>query len=111
MTCASCVSRVEAALARVPGVEAVAVNLATGRAEIRARGEVDRAALVAAVAQAGFDVPAATVELAVEGMTCASCVGRVEAALKAVPCVANRPKWCWYPAACAPCPPPSRCRA
>ena len=30
-------------------------------------------------------MPAGTVELAVEGMTCASCVGRVEKALKAVP--------------------------
>ena len=29
--------------------------------------------------------PAATVVLDVEGMTCASCVGRVERALKAVP--------------------------
>ena len=40
-----------------------------------------------AVLAAGFDerVPATTVELAVEGMTCASCVGRVERALQAVP--------------------------
>lgn len=32
MSCASCVARVERALARVPGVAAVAVNLATERA-------------------------------------------------------------------------------
>ncbi len=89
MTCASCVGRVEAALARVEGVDAVSVNLATERADIRASGPVDRMALVQAVEKAGYDVPAAGVELAIEGMTCASCVARVEKALKAVPGVAE----------------------
>ena len=85
MTCASCVGRVEAALAKVEGVAAVSVNLATERADIRASGPVDRAALIAAVERVGYDVPSTTIELAVEGMTCASCVGRVERALLAVP--------------------------
>lgn len=89
MSCASCVGRVEAALAKVEGVGSVAVNLATERADIRADGPVDRIALVRAVEQAGYEVPAGTVELAVEGMTCASCVGRVERALKAIPGVAE----------------------
>ncbi|WP_187788202.1 MULTISPECIES: heavy metal translocating P-type ATPase [unclassified Salmonella] len=85
MTCASCVARVEAALAKVPGVDSVSVNLATERANIRLSTPVDRMALIQAVEKVGYDVPAGTVELAVEGMTCASCVGRVEKALKAVP--------------------------
>lgn len=85
MTCASCVGRVEAALAKVPGVDSVSVNLATERADIRLASPVDRIALIQAVEKVGYDVPAGTVELAVEGMTCASCVGRVEKALKAVP--------------------------
>ena len=85
MTCASCVGRVEKALARVEGVGSVSVNLATERADIRPAGPVDRAALVQAVEKAGYVVPASAVELAVDGMTCASCVGRVEKALKAVP--------------------------
>ncbi|MHB0765085.1 heavy metal translocating P-type ATPase [Stutzerimonas sp. NM35] len=89
MTCASCVGRVEAALARIEGVDSVSVNLATERADIRLAGSVDRMALVRAVEKVGYDVPANTVELAVEGMTCASCVGRVERALKAVPGVAE----------------------
>ncbi|MFS2044778.1 copper ion binding protein, partial [Stenotrophomonas geniculata] len=80
MTCASCVGRVEAALSKVEGVGSVSVNLATERADIRPSGPVDRAALIQAVERVGYDVPAATVELAVEGMTCASCVGRVERA-------------------------------
>ncbi len=87
MTCASCVGRVEAALRKVQGVGSVAVNLATERAEVRPSGDgaVDRAALVQAIEKAGYDVPAQTIELSVEGMTCASCVGRVERALQAVP--------------------------
>nr|WP_315595503.1 heavy metal translocating P-type ATPase [uncultured Cupriavidus sp.] len=89
MTCASCVGRVEAALARVDGVGNVSVNLATERADIRPSGPVDRMALVQAVEKVGYDVPAGTIELAVEGMTCASCVSRVERALKGVPGVSE----------------------
>src|SRR3546814_383507 len=89
MTCASCVGRVEAALAKVEGVGSVSVNLATERADIRPAGPVDRAALIQAVERAGYDVSASTTELAIEGMTCASCVGRVERALKNVPGVSE----------------------
>lgn len=89
MTCASCVGRVEAALAKVQGVSSVIVNLATERADIRAAGAVDLAALIWAVEKAGYAVSPSTTELAIEGMTCASCVGRVERALKAVPGVSE----------------------
>ena len=85
MTCASCVGRVEAALAKVPGVASVAVNLATERATLRTAGTVDHQALVQAVENAGYDVLPVTQVFAVDGMTCASCVGRVERALRAVP--------------------------
>ncbi|SCX10449.1 Au+-exporting ATPase [Nitrosomonas eutropha] len=85
MTCASCVGRVEAALAKVEGVSDVSVNLATERADIHLANSVDRMALIQAVEKVGFDVPATIIELVVEGMTCASCVGRIERALKAVP--------------------------
>ena len=87
MTCASCVGRVEAALAKVEGVDTVSVNLATERADIRLAGPVDRMALIQAVEEVGYEVPAGVTELAIEGMTCASCVGRVEKALKAIPSV------------------------
>jgi len=89
MTCASCVGRVEAALAKVAGVGQVSVNLATERADIGLAGPVDRMALIEAVEKVGYEVPASTIELAVEGMTCASCVGRVERALKTVPGVSD----------------------
>ncbi|MGE4323774.1 MAG: heavy metal translocating P-type ATPase [Sphingobium sp.] len=85
MSCASCAGRVEQALSKVEGVQAVSVNLATEQAMVRANAAVDRDALVRAVEAAGYGVPSARIELAVEGMTCASCVGRVERALSAVP--------------------------
>ncbi|MGI3778139.1 MAG: heavy metal translocating P-type ATPase [Janthinobacterium lividum] len=86
MTCASCVGRVERALSRLPGVRSVAVNLATERARIAvAEGGPDPAALAAAIRAAGYDVGTDTIDLAVSGMSCASCVGRVERALRRVP--------------------------
>ncbi|TGD98238.1 heavy metal translocating P-type ATPase [Methylobacterium nonmethylotrophicum] len=85
MTCASCTGRVERVLKRVPGVQAVAVNLATGRATLDLTPDNDPVALAEAVEGAGYTVPEAVSELAVEGMTCASCTGRVERALRAVP--------------------------
>ncbi|HWV20359.1 MAG TPA: heavy metal translocating P-type ATPase [Devosia sp.] len=51
MTCASCVSRVEKALLKVPGVETASVNLATERATITG-GETE--ALIKAVEKAGY---------------------------------------------------------
>ena len=85
MTCASCVGRVERVLAAVPGVARASVNLASGRATVQGAG-VDRQALVRAVEKAGYEVAApAPLELGIDGMTCASCVGRVERVLAKVP--------------------------
>ncbi|MGH2340610.1 heavy metal translocating P-type ATPase [Segnochrobactraceae bacterium EtOH-i3] len=85
MTCASCVGRVEKALAKVPGVAAASVNLATEKATVTLARDLPAADLVGAVEEAGYDVSRETVDLVVEGMTCASCVGRVEQALLKVP--------------------------
>ncbi|NWO01426.1 MAG: copper-translocating P-type ATPase [Idiomarinaceae bacterium] len=84
MTCASCVGRIEAELKKVEGVDEVVANLATERADIRSAEPVDRASLITAVERAGYSVPNQTTELDIEGMTCASCAGRVERALKDV---------------------------
>ncbi|RQR61922.1 Cu(2+)-exporting ATPase [Burkholderia sp. Bp9125] len=103
MTCASCAGRVEKALAKVPGVTHASVNLATERATVDAEAGVTTARLVDAVKQAGYGAtpvaepdadiapPAASVhaELDIDGMTCASCVGRVEKALASVPGVTH----------------------
>ncbi|WP_390893364.1 heavy metal translocating P-type ATPase [Bosea rubneri] len=82
MTCASCVGRVEKAIAAVPGVTRAQVNLATGRAQV-AGG--DATAIAAAIRAAGYEPAETEVNLSITGMTCASCVGRVEKALRGVP--------------------------
>ncbi|WP_080421592.1 heavy metal translocating P-type ATPase [Burkholderia ubonensis] len=103
MTCASCVARVEKALAGVPGVTRASVNLATERATVDAAAVVTTAQLVDAVRQAGYqatpvaepepaiapDAALGAIELDIGGMTCASCAGRVEKALSNVPGVAR----------------------
>ncbi|KVW40366.1 copper-transporting ATPase [Burkholderia ubonensis] len=103
MTCASCVARVEKALANVPGVTRASVNLATERATVDAAAGVTTAQLVDAVRQAGYqatpvaepepaiapDAALGAIELDIGGMTCASCAGRVEKALSNVPGVAR----------------------
>jgi Cu+-exporting ATPase len=81
MTCASCVGRVEKALRAIPAVHDVSVNLATERATIQAEAGVHADQLIAAVHKAGYDVKQQEVTLDIAGMTCASCVGRVEKAL------------------------------
>ena len=84
MTCASCAGRVERALLKVPGVAAANVNLANEQVRIEG-DDLGVATLIEAVEKAGYGVPLQSIELNIEGMTCASCVGRVERALLKVP--------------------------
>ena len=82
MTCASCVARVERSLAAVPGVAEADVNLATETANVRADKSVGLQALRATIEKAGYSVGERSMQLQIEGMTCASCVSRFERALK-----------------------------
>ncbi|MBE3065871.1 MAG: copper ion binding protein, partial [Chloroflexi bacterium] len=82
MTCASCVERNEKALRLLPGVLSADVNFATEKATVvYDPGVVGVGALVSAVQQVGYQVIVEKVTLAVQGMTCASCVERVERTL------------------------------
>jgi Cu+-exporting ATPase len=85
MSCASCVARVEQALAKVPGVESASLNLATERATVRVQPGTSLASLYQSVEKAGYEIPTEQIALSISGMTCASCVGRVEKALQKVP--------------------------
>jgi heavy metal translocating P-type ATPase len=90
MTCASCVGRVEKAIRSVEGVAAANVNLATERAYVEfAPSEANPAAVADAIRAAGYEPFENTIELKIDGMTCASCVNRVEKALGRVPGVEN----------------------
>ncbi|GAB4238343.1 MAG: heavy metal translocating P-type ATPase [Deltaproteobacteria bacterium] len=86
MTCASCVGRVERALRKIDGVTGASVNLAAGSATVTADpGKVDPWRLASAIRDAGYEVPVERISFPVAGMTCASCVARVERALRKVP--------------------------
>lgn len=85
MSCASCVARVERAINAVPGVRSVSVNLATERAEVHFDETAEAGAIIKAIEDTGYQVAEERLEFGVEGMSCASCVARVEKALKAVP--------------------------
>jgi len=85
MTCTSCVGRVERAISAIPGVKTASVNLATERADVTFIGAADPQAVVEAIERAGYAVQEETTELAIQDMTCASCVGRVEKGLRQVP--------------------------
>lgn len=89
MTCASCVARVEKAIRTVPGVASASVNLATEKATVAFTGKPDPQAVIAAIDRAGYATREETLELQIEGMTCASCVTRIEKALVAVPGVSS----------------------
>src|SRR5687768_1181672 len=62
MTCAACVTRVERALAKVPGVEKASVNLATERATVLHGGGATVDALTAAVRDAGYEAEPSAAE-------------------------------------------------
>jgi Cu+-exporting ATPase len=86
MTCASCVARVERAIGKVEGVDTAAVNLATEKATVTFDpGAVSTGDLVTTIEAAGYGVVTAQETLPIIGMTCASCVSRVEKALRAPP--------------------------
>jgi Cu+-exporting ATPase len=86
MSCASCVSTVERALADVHGVRHATVNLATERGTVEFdRSLVGPAVLVSAIVDAGYRPVVDKVTIPVNGISCASCVSRIEGALGGLP--------------------------
>ncbi|WP_346426035.1 heavy metal-associated domain-containing protein [Thioclava sp. JM3] len=107
MTCASCSARVERGLSKLPGVSDAGVNLATERAELHFDPkQISAEQIVEAIRDTGYTPVSTEAELSIEGMTCASCVGRVERALNKAPGVleasvnlaTERAKVCFLPA-------------
>ncbi len=85
MTCAACAARIEKQLNKLPGVEA-AVNLASERVTVRyPAADIAAGRLVETIRKTGFEVPPATLELAIGGMTCAACAARIEKQLNKLP--------------------------
>lgn len=85
LNCAGCAGRAERALAAVPGVESASVNLANAKGQVETLDDVQIMDLTEALAQAGYPAAQSQLSLSVEGLSCASCVGRLETALRKVP--------------------------
>lgn len=83
MTCGGCAGRAERALAGTQGVASASVNLANRMATV----DTDRPAsdLRDTLKAAGYPAAETVIRLTIDGMSCASCVGRVEQALAALP--------------------------
>jgi P-type Cu+ transporter len=100
MHCASCVSRIEAAIHEVEGVTSAAINLATARASVEGI-DLDPRAVEQAIDKAGYEAhelvldgkpapgPLARATLDIGGMHCASCVTSIEGALASLDGVAE----------------------
>ncbi len=92
MSCASCVGRVQRALEKNPDVIKATVNLTTERAyiELNSTAQIDAQALTQILDKAGYPAQviekniATKLQLSVENMSCASCVGRVQRALEKI---------------------------
>ncbi|WP_116598503.1 heavy metal translocating P-type ATPase [Primorskyibacter marinus] len=85
MSCASCVGRVDRALADLSGVESVSVNLANETARLELDAPDRLAAVAKALVELGYPARRGEAVLSIASMSCASCVGRVDKALAAVP--------------------------
>ncbi|XP_069842350.1 copper-transporting ATPase 1 isoform X2 [Dendropsophus ebraccatus] len=90
MTCASCVANIERNLRREDGIHSVLVALMAGKAEVRYNPMIIQPSGIAELIQElGFEATVlddydegnGVLELVVRGMTCASCVHKIESCL------------------------------
>jgi len=86
MTCTTCAATIKKSLADTPGVEQANVNFASEKATIDYDpSKVDLTKIKDTISQIGYGVSTKKSIFPVGGMTCASCVARVEEALSSVP--------------------------
>ncbi|MGD8741235.1 MAG: heavy metal translocating P-type ATPase [Desulfobacterales bacterium] len=90
MSCASCVARIEKGLSKMSGIKAAKVNFASEKASVTFDpSRVQMVALVGRVRDLGYEAALEKVTLPVHGMSCASCVKKVEGALNGLDGVVN----------------------
>ncbi len=86
MTCATCAATIQKGLGHMPGVKQAEVNLASEKASVEYDpGRVDLAKIKKEISRLGYGAATKKSIFPVSGMTCASCVNRVEQALSEVP--------------------------
>ncbi len=82
MSCASCVAKIEKGLSKMSGIVDAKVNFATEKATISYfPSQVTMGDFVATIKDLGYEAGVEKVTLPVHGMSCASCVKKVEDAL------------------------------
>ena len=85
MTCTTCAATIEKGLAETPGVEKVNLSYASSKASIEYDpSKVNLARIKSTISQLGYGTATKKSIFPVSGMTCASCVARVEEALLSV---------------------------
>ena len=93
MTCASCVGKVEMKLLKILGVTEVSVNLMFKKGKITYEGnpaqeKVIKAYCIQKCKALGYDASAITVDkeykIKITGMSCYSCVGKIESAISKI---------------------------
>ena len=90
MTCASCVEKVEKGLAGLEGVSSATANFATDSVEVVFDpGRIDPVKITGEIKSLGYEPLLSKVMLPIEGMSCASCVQKVEKTLRNVEGVAE----------------------
>ena len=83
MTCASCISRVEKSLKSIPSIIKASVNLANETALVTYESNDPTESVSKTLALIGYPIITENLTFEIEGMTCASCVGRVEKSILA----------------------------
>ena len=79
MSCASCALKIEKGLAKVEGVSQATVNFAAEKATVFFHpAQTDVSHLIEKVKDLGYGAKVEKVVLPIQGMTCASCVNKVE---------------------------------
>jgi len=90
MTCAKCSARLEKAFAAIEGVKTAVVNFVRAEAFITYDPAITGVAILTqAIRTEGFEPGVTCTTMGIKGMHCASCVVKIEEALKAVPGVVD----------------------
>src|SRR4030043_279577 len=85
MSCASCALKIEKGLVNVEGVSKATVNFAAEKATVIFHpDQTDLSHLIGKVKDLGYGAKSEKVVLPIQGMTCASCVNKVEKALNSL---------------------------
>jgi P-type Cu+ transporter len=90
MSCASCVANIETGLSKLEGVKEVSVNFAAEKASVLYNpSSVSAGRLVQQIESSGYETRTEKTAIPIRGMTCASCVEKIETQLRRLPGVIN----------------------